>query len=238
MQSLRQKNIGALFCYNVEPLYDAPEDYVPDPRADVEETIKSIRVASQFEKDRIEAGGNDGARTWVSLKISGLMADPLLLKRRTEVLQRERVREEATTGEYPYLVTDGDWERLWSIDREDAWQSLRDVVVLDEAYENLREIMSKAKEEGIRVFIDAEQTWYQPAIDVLQEKLMREFNGKEELPIVCATYQAYLRRCEGMVSSQLARAEAGGFSLGMKLVRGEPVGASKARVMALTIVSI
>jgi proline dehydrogenase len=54
--------------------------------------------------------------------------------------------------------------------------------------------MVQGQKFGVRVIVDAEQSWYQPAIDVYTEELMREFNAGRGPPIVCASFPAYLRR--------------------------------------------
>ncbi len=82
--------------------------------------------------------------------------------------------------------------------------------------------MEAGQKNGVRVIIDAEQSWYQPALDVMTEQLMREFNsGKDgKPPVVVASFQAYLRRNPEMVRSQIERAHAGGYKLIYKQVRG------------------
>lgn len=146
--------------------------------------------------------------------------DPALIERRASYLQRLRKDQGVGAGVGPGVVSDGDWERLWAIDKADGYQSLRDVVALDELYENLKAIMARAKQQGVTVYIDAEQTWYQPVIDVMQEALMKEFNPPDARPTVCGTFQAYLRRNSEHLETQLARSRASGYSLGLKLVRG------------------
>lgn len=71
-------------------------------------------------------------------------------------------------------------------------------------------------------------------MDVLTERLMTEFNGGNGPPVVCATFQAYLKRWVSshgsgsddgrhpeFVKTQLARAKKGNYKLIFKQVRGE-----------------
>ncbi|MBK9165546.1 MAG: proline dehydrogenase family protein [Acidobacteria bacterium] len=68
------------------------------------------------------------------------------------------------------------------------------------------------------VFIDAEESWIQDAIDRLATEMMEKYNS--ELPIVFNTIQMYRHdRLEFLKESRRA-AHAGGYKLGIKIVRG------------------
>ncbi|KAJ3033298.1 hypothetical protein HK097_004914, partial [Rhizophlyctis rosea] len=91
-------------------------------------------------------------------------------------------------------------------------------------------IISHAQSKRVRIMIDAEQTYFQPAIDDIAVTLCRKFNpplpGRGENqsnrrgPVVYNTYQMYLRDTEGRLREDVERAERGGFAFGVKLVRG------------------
>lgn len=68
--------------------------------------------------------------------------------------------------------------------------------------------------------IDAEHSWYQPALDACTLTLSQEFNKGANGTLVYGTYQAYLTRNPEHLASTLAHARAHGYSLGVKLVRG------------------
>lgn len=69
-----------------------------------------------------------------------------------------------------------------------------------------------------RVFIDAEESWLQPAIDQLAESEMRRHNGKRA--IVFNTIQLYRHDRLAYLERLTAEAREGGWQLGVKLVRG------------------
>lgn len=89
-------------------------------------------------------------------------------------------------------------------------------------YAYLQQYMRAGKKHGVRVIVDAEQSWYQPTVDVMTEQLMRQFNtGRDGRPaVVVASFQAYLRRNPELVRSQIERAKEGGYKLIYKQVRG------------------
>lgn len=70
----------------------------------------------------------------------------------------------------------------------------------------------------MRVIVDAEYSWWQPAIDAYTLALSRTFNKGE--PLIYGTYQAYLRRTPAQLQHALRDARKEGYSVGVKLVRG------------------
>ena len=82
----------------------------------------------------------------------------------------------------------------------------------------LDEIAACARSLGVRLMIDAEHTYFQPAIDHAVLRLSRKHNL--DWPCVYGTYQAYLVECRTKLALDLERSHREGWHLGAKLVRG------------------
>ena len=108
----------------------------------------------------------------------------------------------------------GTLERLSARKRLDAKSQAK----AERIHSRFEEICSHAYSVGQPIFIDAEHTWLQDAIDRMATEMMEKFN--RETPIVYNTIQLY--RTDRLQYLRNARKEASknGYWLGMKLVRG------------------
>jgi proline dehydrogenase len=75
-----------------------------------------------------------------------------------------------------------------------------------------------AHDNGIRLLIDAEESWMQDAADDLCEKMMEKYN--RERPIVFNTLQCYRWDRLDYLKKLHQRAKMKGYKLGFKIVRG------------------
>lgn len=91
----------------------------------------------------------------------------------------------------------------------------------------LERIAAAAAAARVRLMIDAEQTYLQPAIDHFTLELQRRFNA--DFPAIFATYQCYLRRTRAKVTNDLERARRERFFFAGKLVRGAYLVLERAR---------
>lgn len=82
----------------------------------------------------------------------------------------------------------------------------------------IERLCSVAHQRGVRIMIDAEETWIQPAIDAYVLAMMQCFN--REQPIVYNTVQMYRVDRYAYLENILALASNQSFYVGIKLVRG------------------
>ncbi|CAB1102775.1 unnamed protein product [Ectocarpus sp. CCAP 1310/34] len=85
-------------------------------------------------------------------------------------------------------------------------------------YRRIATLATAAASSGVRLMIDAEQSWLQPAIDNEVYSLQLEFNT--EFPTIFTTYQCYLKDSLERLKTDLDRAARGGYVWAGKLVRG------------------
>ncbi|MFI5148420.1 MAG: proline dehydrogenase family protein [Bacteroidia bacterium] len=80
------------------------------------------------------------------------------------------------------------------------------------------EICEKAAAHSVPVFIDAEESWIQQAIDDLANTMMAHLN--KERPLIYNTFQLYRKDRLSYLKESFRLAADGGYHLGAKLVRG------------------
>ncbi|MES2284223.1 MAG: proline dehydrogenase family protein [Bacteroidota bacterium] len=88
-------------------------------------------------------------------------------------------------------------------------------------------ICKAAHDAGTPVFIDAEESWIQKAIDDLANKMMATYNIQK--PIVYNTFQMYCKDKLAYLKHSLDIAQKSNYYLGAKLVRGAYMEKERAR---------
>jgi len=125
------------------------------------------------------------------------------------------------TGKMEPLIT-GDDNGALTKDEEEQFKNM----VL-----RLHQIFKYAKAQNVRVMIDAEQSYFQPAIHRLAIEMMRTYNT--ESAIVFNTYQNYLKKAYKTIVLDLEQAKRQDFYFGAKLVRGAYMEQERARAALL-----
>jgi len=121
------------------------------------------------------------------------------------------------TGVFEPLIT-GDDSGAMSKDEEMQFRNM---------VNRLHTIFSYASSQNVRVMVDAEQSYFQPAIHRLTIEFMRTYN--KEKAIVFNTYQCYLRKAHKTITLDLEQAKRQNFYFGAKLVRGAYMEQERAR---------
>uniref|UniRef100_A0AAV1VBL8 Proline dehydrogenase n=1 Tax=Peronospora matthiolae TaxID=2874970 RepID=A0AAV1VBL8_9STRA len=83
----------------------------------------------------------------------------------------------------------------------------------------LESLAHYASERGVKLMVDAEQTYMQPAIDHLALNLQRKHN-RDGADVIYNTFQCYLKTSSDRVDIDLERARREKFRFAAKLVRG------------------
>ncbi|XP_075289675.1 proline dehydrogenase 1, mitochondrial isoform X2 [Opisthocomus hoazin] len=79
-------------------------------------------------------------------------------------------------------------------------------------------LAKRATEKGVRLMVDAEQSYFQPAISRLTLEMQRRFNS--DRAIIFNTYQCYLKEAYDNVTVDVELSRREGWRFGTKLVRG------------------
>lgn len=97
--------------------------------------------------------------------------------------------------------------------------------------DRLDALCKSAHDQGVSVYIDAEESWIQPALDELVMDMMTRYNSKRV--VVFNTYQMYRHDRNARIRADHERAQRGGFFLGAKLVRGAYMDKERERAAAM-----
>lgn len=128
------------------------------------------------------------------------------------------------TFQVPNLKT-GRMEPLISALTEEEEEQFRNCI------RRMNTVFQAAKELDVRCMVDAEQTYFQPAIARIAMEMMKKYNT--EKAIVFNTYQCYLKEAYKMLVLDLEQANRENFYFGAKLVRGAYMEQERERATAL-----
>lgn len=95
----------------------------------------------------------------------------------------------------------------------------REKMQLRNMIHRLEALAAEAAEHGVKLMVDAEQTYMQPGIDHLVLNLQRKYN-RDNQDVIYNTFQCYLKISSDRVDIDLERARRENFRFACKLVRG------------------
>lgn len=95
----------------------------------------------------------------------------------------------------------------------------------------VHKIAKAAYDASQPLFIDAEESWIQPAIDELADNSMAKFN--KEKVIVYNTFQLYRKDRLDFLKTSFEKAKQGNYFIGAKLVRGAYMEKERARAVEM-----
>jgi proline dehydrogenase len=181
---------------------------------------------------RVQALGAHGIRSILDYSVEGLGREEDFEDSYLEMLKV--TRQAAGQKHLPFTVFKptglGPFELLEKLS-SGAALSAAEQKQNKELRRRIREICAAAATAGVRVLVDAEESWIQDGVDSIVNDMMREFNVGR--PVVYNTIQlyrhdrlAYLRRCHQEMKSA-------GSVPGFKLVRGAYMEKERARAKEL-----
>lgn len=102
--------------------------------------------------------------------------------------------------------------------QEQQEMTTEELAAFERGRARVNDICKRCHETGVRVFIDAEESWFQDTIDNLAYEMMELYN--KETAIVYNTYQLYRHDRLDALRKDYERAVAVGYYIGAKPVRG------------------
>ena len=176
----------------------------------------------------IEKLGGSGIGTILDYAIEGKTKEAEFDATKDEIIRTiERAKDDPNIPFSVFKVTGiaplGTLERLSAKKRLDAKSQAK----AERIHSRVEEICRYAHSVSQPIFIDAEHTWIQDAIDRMAVEMMEKFN--RETPIVFNTLQLYRTDRLQYLRNQRKEASKNGYWLAVKLVRGAYMEAERER---------
>ncbi|KAK3828581.1 MAG: FAD-linked oxidoreductase-like protein, partial [Benniella sp.] len=151
------------------------------------------------------------------------------------------------------LVDWVDWSSTVSLNRDETRQLFRqentdresgipgltpgDVDDYKRLLDRMEKLCRQGKSKDTRLMLDAEQTYFQPAIDSVAWHLQEQFNRIQDAngPLVYCTYQMYLKGALDRLQQDVARARRNKYVKAVKMVRGAYMVSERQRAKTLKL---
>lgn len=220
MERLGRNGVGAILDYAAEADVDAPPggDHAEHPDCEAACDANAEIVMASIDAAAV-AAARSRQEPFAACKFTGI-GQPELLERLSTLIQSSArlgaegklLAEQLPCDplQQPALtqLADGPFESLTQEER----------VRYSRLIARANRLAEHAASKGVKLLIDAEQTYMQPAIDHLALCLMQKHNS--ESAIIFNTYQCYLKDAPQRVARDMERAAHQGFIFAAKAVRG------------------
>ncbi len=170
-------------------------------------------------QETIKKLGNAGIGTILDYSVEGKSTEDEFDFTKEEIMRT--IRRAKGDDNIPFAVFKvsgiaplGTLERMSRKKRLDAKGQMK----CESIHQRVDEICGLAHSLGQPVFIDAEESWIQDAIDRMATEMMEKYNTQR--PIVFNTIQLYRKDRLQFLRESRRRAKADGYLYGVKLVRG------------------
>ena len=214
MDRLDRNGVGAILDYAAEADVDnAPQADHAEHSDHLSEAVCNANAKIVMASIDAAAAARGGQEPFAACKFTGI-GQPELLERVSTLLSSLKVPsaclDEDTNGKLSAAeFEDGlEFERLT---KEERFRYSR-------MFGRANSIAEYAASKGVKLLIDAEQTYMQPAIDHLALLMMQKYN--KELPVIFNTYQCYRKDTPERVACDMNRAARQRFVFAAKAVRG------------------
>ncbi|KAL7314029.1 proline dehydrogenase [Mucor circinelloides] len=115
------------------------------------------------------------------------------------------------------------WGTSDTMTESQVFLTKEDLGAYDRMVERLDQVCQLAQSVRVGVMVDAEQSYFQEAIDHVAMNLQEKYNRRDDedlAPTVYNTYQMYTKAAQKKLERDVERANKGNFAFAAKLVRG------------------
>ncbi|CAF0835908.1 unnamed protein product [Brachionus calyciflorus] len=249
-----RKNVENMMKYGVKSILDysaeedlASENSVKDKNEEftnVTSGSKKYFDPSEFQSDKnkkifmdcIDAVSNVTHQTGIAaVKVTSLVRPALLLKLSSFISQLKQLENHFDLLKWDDIMkmSDQDFENLFNRTKnlENLNFTQSELGELRNMFERIDEIVKHAVDKNVRVFVDAEQTYFQDAIHRITVEIMRKYNRNR--CVVLNTYQNYLKSAYDTLKKDIEIASKENCYFGAKLVRGAYMEQERERAMQM-----
>ncbi|KAK8845355.1 hypothetical protein IAR55_006068 [Kwoniella newhampshirensis] len=214
MEALRRNNIGSALNYSAEADVDVNADELDVESRRFREIERALDVQGEFEQ-RMQAEGWAPGSSAFAVKVSGLI-DHDVMERASSVLNQRHASNTARIGAQvpnPGFPSEDDIQIIAPITAgekraNETGLTSEDLRQLQLLWHRLDSIAERARRNGMK--------YNRPAPSASTEKGTVSWKG----PVIYGTYQSYLMRQPKFLQAAIQHAEANGYALGLKVVRG------------------